>query len=161
MRRGLTAVSGTTELARSKMDDVAGASPFAVFMVEDVSADIGSSSQSFSAITQIKVVDSSGTRIQSDSNNSILANELWLKNYDLLHKGVQALYTTNTILYPFGQDPRGALYGQISGFYNLKGSEAVTLTSSDANADNLKIIVWKFRVLHFKNNRLQSTSDLE
>lgn len=154
-------VSGTSELARTDLDNFKGISPFAVFMVQDVSADIGASSQALSAISQIKVNDTAGIRVLSDSDDPWLINELWMHLYDIMGKGVSPFYGSNTILYPFCKDPRDAIFGKIDGYYKFTGGgESATLTSTDSNADNLRILMYHFRVMHFMGGKLKAISDM-
>ena len=150
-------VSGTTELTRSKLDNFTGHAAYLSIMVEDVSLDIGSTSQIFSALNYAKVVNSAGIRVQSDSDSNVLESQLIRQGHDRLGQAFYPFYQTKSYIYPFSDDLRGAQKGKVNGGYHFTGqNEAITIKSTDANADNLKLIIWHWKVAKFRNNRIES-----
>ena len=153
------AISGTVQ---KNLDlDLTYRCPFLAVFVVDESADVQEAALDFSAITQYKVVDSSGqTLFQTNGSEYVYLNDYNMMIADQVNSTF--LRTKNIYIIPCGcASIREAIRQQsYQGAFQFKSNERLYITSSDSNADKLIIIPYYWSKVGIVGGRFTTIADL-
>lgn len=160
-------------VAKQRLSCPSGHAAFAILFNNDDSADINAVADNYSGLTSMALFNSSGGRILSDTDSVMTAAEhQWVK---ARHFGtntyIMSSATKNWLFYPLGitvvsaDEREGGViaalkHGAFTGSYALSGGETVSMTSSDANADGLTVLLFYYKQLRIRGGYCVGVEDV-
>ena len=157
----LTSITLTSGAVTDSRLEVQGLSPFILAMAVDASADLGTAAMDWSALSTYRLKQKAGAgNLLSGDNSDLLVRDYY---HEVLEQFPGSVWSRKNVLYlPLGSTNALAVFndGCLCGALRLSGNEVISFTSSDANADELRLYPMFYHALEINNGRVVSSGKI-